>query len=83
MPGLSAPVSLTPICNKQLLLPEELPILLAFFHMSNVVRYNPEFLVRLEDSPEWGLLHVFSRQGIYRYLVLFWSFFNQRTYLVT
>ena len=37
----------TPVSNRQFLWPEEVPILLAFFHMSNVVRYNPEFLARL------------------------------------
>ena len=33
-------IVLTPLCARWLHFPEELPIALAFFHMSNVVRYN-------------------------------------------
>lgn len=75
-------VTFTPVCNSTLLLPEELPILLAYFHLSNVVRYDPERLLRLFDSHAAGLLHTFVRQGVFRFLVLFWSNLMQASYVV-
>ncbi len=72
----------TPGSSSDLLLPEELPILLAFFHLSNVVRYAPLRLQALLDSRASAMLQSLSRHGTYRFLLLFWSFMNQRTFLI-
>lgn len=73
---------LTPKSRSSILMPEEFPILLAFFHLSNVVRYNPLLLKKLFDSPMIGLLDALARHALYRYLVLFWSYVNQTTYFI-
>jgi hypothetical protein len=65
--------ALTPISNRQLMLPEELPIILAFFHLSNVVRYDPEFLARLKDSGAWAMLLTLRRTAPRTFLELFWA----------
>lgn len=69
-----------PVCGSSTLLPEELPILLAFFHMSSIVRYNPQFYRRLVDSKYWPLVLTLRRHGTYKFLLLFWSFINQASY---
>ena len=51
--------------------------MLAFFHMSNVVRYNPEFLARLKDSRSWGLLLVLRNHAVLKFLKLFWENISQ------
>jgi hypothetical protein len=38
------------VSSSHFVFPEEFPIALAFFHLSSVVRYKPEFLARLKDS---------------------------------
>lgn len=69
--------SCVPSSDGTLLLPEELPLICAFYHMSSVVRYNPEGLYKLMDSKYWPLVLVLRRHGLYRLLLLFWSFINQ------
>lgn len=69
----------TPISSRRLLLPEEFPILLALFHMSNVVRYKPEFLARLRDSRFWPMLTTAQRHCVLKFLVLTWSYVHQET----
>jgi hypothetical protein len=71
------PVNLVPSSDKKLLLPEELPILLAFFHLSNLVRYDPEGLRQLMDSKYWPTVLALRNHGLYRFLMLFWSYVNQ------
>jgi len=73
-----------PFSRGKLLLPEELPLILAFYHMSNVVRYNPDGLDRLMDSKYWPVLLVLQRHGAYRFLQLFWWYVTQCcTYIQT
>jgi len=72
----------TPVSGSNLLLPEELPILLAFFHLSNVVRYAPERLLKLHDSKASAVLQSLIRQGAYRFIELFWSYLNKKTYIL-
>jgi hypothetical protein len=72
------PIAITPISDRKLILPEELPILLAFHHMSNVVRYNPEMLEQLKDSKAWTLLLTFIRHGTLSFLELSWSAIQQK-----
>jgi len=66
-----------PLSNCELLLPEELPLIIAFYHMSMVVRYNPDALRELSNSQFWPVLLVLRRHGIYRFLLLFYSFVTQ------
>ena len=75
--------SVTPISNQRILLPEEFPIWLAFFHLSNVVRYNPEFLTKLQDSKSWAMLLALRRHTILRFLILFWSYLQQTTFILS
>jgi len=71
---------LIPLSRKRLLLPEELPIWLAFFHLSNVVRYRPEFLSVLRDSKSWPMLLALRKHATFRFLVLFWSYVQQTVF---
>ncbi len=68
----------TPYSARRLLLPEELPIALLFFHMSSVVRYKPEFVARLRNSRFWPMLLAAQRHCVLRFLVLAWSFVHQQ-----
>ncbi|MGB8951371.1 MAG: YaaC family protein [Candidatus Aminicenantales bacterium] len=73
----------TPVSSSRLFAPEELHILLAFFHLSNVVRYKPEFLDKLKDSRSWALLVSLPRHGTLTFLEHFWSFMHKRVTIVT
>jgi len=73
----------TYISRKRFLLPEEIPILLTFFHMSNIVRYNPEFLEKLKESKAWALLLVHPKTTTLAFLELFWSYVNKSVYRIT
>ena len=76
-------VQLVPESAGDLLLPEELPLICAFYHMSSVVRYNPDGLRKLRDSKYWPVLLALRRHGAYRFLMLFWSFMTQcSTYII-
>jgi len=75
-------LGLTPVCGR-LEMFEELSLLLAFFHMSNVSRYNPEFLSALRDSRFWPVLLVLKRQGMFDAMQLFWSFMHKKALLLT
>jgi hypothetical protein len=68
---------LTPRSNSNFLLPKEIPCLLTFFHLSNVVRYDPERLARLFDSRACALLEILRRHATYDYLIAVWSFLMQ------
>lgn len=75
--GIFTPLSAAPID-----LAEEIPIWLAFFHLSNVVRYKPDFLARIKDSEAWPMLLSLQRHALLRFLVIFWSFMQQRTFVL-
>jgi hypothetical protein len=74
--------AVTPISNCKLLLPEEIPIWLTFFYLSSVVRYNPEFLDKLEDSKAWPILLCLRKDSIFNFLRLFWSFIQKSEYRI-
>ncbi len=59
---------------------EEMPILLAFFHLGSVARYNPEYLQGMARSKYWPMLLVLRRQATFRFLCLFWNFMMQESY---
>ena len=72
----------TPCSRRRLEFPEELPIILLFYHMSSVVRYKPEFLARVRDSRYWPLLLAARRHCLLKFLLLFWSFVHQKTLII-
>lgn len=61
---------------------EEIPIALTFFHMSSVARYKPEFLYKVRESRYWPMVSAHLRNGLYRFLILFWSHMQKQTYVV-
>lgn len=81
--GESPTYQFVPVCNSGTLLPEEFPILLAFFHMSSVIRYNPQFYKKLIDSKYWPMLLVLRRHATFKFLILFWSFINQTSLYIS
>ena len=72
-----------PLSARRLKMPEEVPIWLAFFHLSNVVRYKPDYLDRLKDSNGWPIVLALRKHATYRYMLLFWSHFHQRNFDVS
>jgi len=73
-----------PISKKPWLPFEEFLILLAFFHLSSVIRYHPEFHQDLMQSRYWPMLLVLIRHATYKFLLLFFSFIMQEsTYVLT
>lgn len=60
-----------------LLMPEELPILLAFLHLSSVVRYHPDYLERLRDSRFWPVVLAARLHSMNKFLILFWAYLRQ------
>jgi hypothetical protein len=72
----------TPISGSNFLLPEEIPIWLAFFHLSNVVRYNPEAMEKITTSKAWPILLTLRHHSLHKYLQLFWSNFHQKNYML-
>jgi len=76
-------VMLTPVSSSRLLVPEELPIALLFFHMSSVVRYKPEFLERIRTSRCWPIMSAARQHCVLRMLILAWSFFHQENLAMT
>lgn len=72
----------TPRSKSNLLLPEEIPILFAFFHLSNIVRYDPIALKRLFDSPAIPVLEALARHAKLKYLKLFWGYVNKKVYFI-
>ncbi len=80
--GQYLPYSVTVLSRSALLMPEELPIWIAFFHLSNIVRYNPEFLAKLMDSSSWALLLAMRKHCILRFLTLFWSNLHKSSFVL-
>lgn len=72
----------TPISSEDLLLPEELPIALLFFHMSSVVRYCPQFLEKIQRSRFWPMMLAARQHCVLRFLILAWSYFHQEELVI-
>lgn len=72
----------TPLSNGGLLLPQELPLILAFYHLSSVQRYNPEFMAKLKDSVYWPLVLSLQWHGLQKFALLTWSFLQQKNVIV-
>lgn len=71
-----------PLTGLGILPVEEVPIILTFFHLSSVARYKPEFLYKITGSKCWPMVSAHLRQGLYKYILLFWSHMNKRTFIV-
>lgn len=80
---ISSTVTQTPVSNRRLLYPEEFPIFLALFHLSNVVRYDPDYLHRLQGERCWPLLLTLRTHGVLCFLTQFWSFLHQECYVIS
>ena len=65
--------SLTPISGRKHVFNEDLNIMLAYFHLSNVVRYNPEHLYRLMDSKYWIIMLALRKHGFLRFQKLMYG----------
>ncbi len=59
---------------------EEFSILLAYFHMSNVVRYNSEHLSEIMNSKYWAIILPLKTHGYYRFLCLMWWNYNKKCF---
>jgi len=70
------------ISGSHFVFPEEFPIALAFFHLSSVVRYKPEFLARLKDSKYWPVVSTARRHCLLKFLITFWSFTHKKTIFI-
>jgi len=64
-------------------MPQEFAILLAFFHLGNVVRYDPERLGRLVDSRACSMIDAARRHAVLDYVLAIWSFVKRRTVLIS
>lgn len=73
-------VSHSPINGKFHVLNEELCIMLAYFHLSNVVRYNPEHLYKIMDSKYWAILLGLRKHGFLRFEKLMWGNFIKKAF---
>ncbi len=73
-------VSYTPINGKYHVFNEDLSIMLAYFHLSNVVRYNPEHLYKLMDSKYWSIMLGLRKHGFLRFEKLMWGNFMKKSF---
>lgn len=73
-------ISYTPINGRAHVFNEELSIMLAYFHLSNVVRYNPEHLYKLMDSKYWSIMLCLRKHGFLKFEKLMWGNFIQKSF---
>ena len=66
-------VGYTPVGRSAFNLNEDMNIMLAFFHLSNIVRYNPQHLYKLLDSKYWPLMLGLRKHGFLRFIKLMWG----------
>ena len=71
----------TPVSSRRVFLPEEFNIALAMF-LSCVVRYKPDCLDRLCTTRFWPVIESLRRHALLKFLTLFWSFMQQRTFML-
>jgi hypothetical protein len=67
----------TPVTRSKVPFPEEFPILLALFHLGNVVRYDPERLDKILDSKACSVVETLRRHATLTFLLAIWSHFSQ------
>jgi hypothetical protein len=73
---------LTSISSRTFPIAEEIPIVLLYFHMSSIIRYKPEFVLRIQKSRCWPFIMSARRQALYKYLLLFWCHANNQQLIV-
>lgn len=78
--SLGSWTSFTPINGRSHIFNEELCIMLAYFHLSNVVRYNPEHLYKIMDSKYWAILLGLRKHGFLRFEKLMWGNFIKKSF---
>ncbi|WP_418500906.1 YaaC family protein [Flagellimonas sp.] len=76
-------ISFTPINGRFHVLNEDLCIMLAYFHLSNVVRYNPEHLYRIMDSKYWAILLALRKHGFLRFEKLMWGNYIKKSFEIS
>jgi len=76
-------VSFTPINGRLHVFNEELCIMLAYFHLSNVVRYNPEHLYKIMDSKYWAILLGLRKHGFLKFEKLMWGNYIKKSFDLT
>lgn len=69
-------------CSRRIEMFEELPIVLLFFYLSNICRYKPEFLGKLQEGRYWPFLLSARTHALQSFLMCFWSFFNQKSIFI-
>jgi len=72
----------TPISGGRMLFPQEIPILLTFYHLSSVSRYNPELLAKIKSSRFWPLVVSARWHALQKFCILAWSYLQQRNVMV-
>ncbi len=73
-------LSCTPISSTDYIFSEEMCIMLAYFHLSNVVRYSPEHLHKLMDSKYWSVMLGLRKHGYLTFLKLMWGNYNKKSF---
>lgn len=73
-------ICFTPINGRFHVFSEELCIMLAYFHLSNVVRYNPEHLRKLMNSKYWSIMLGLRKHGYLRFEKLMWGNFIRKSF---
>lgn len=73
-------ISLTPLTGKKHVFSEELYIMLAYFHLSNIVRYNPEHMSNLMDSKYWAILLGLRKHGFLNFIKLMYGNYVKKSF---
>lgn len=74
--------SRTPRTSSNMKMPEEFPLILAAFHLSNVARYDPERMARLLDDRSRVVLASLHLNGAQRFMHLTWEYLKQTHYMI-
>lgn len=70
----------TPISGRTHVFNEEMSIMLAYFHLSNVIRYNPEHLYKLMDSKYWPIILGLRMHGFLTFEKLMYGNFIKKSF---
>lgn len=70
----------TPISGREHVFNEEMSIMLAYFHLSNIIRYNPEHLYKLMDSKYWSIILGLRMHGFLRFEKLMYGNFIEKSF---
>jgi hypothetical protein len=73
---------ITPKSRSRLLLPEEVPLFLMFFHLGSVIRYKPAFYERVAESAFLPMLLAAERHCTLKFLLLFHNGMHQRSHFL-